>query len=189
MKLNQQQTVIDTAGKSDIEVRLYQPADQARVRALHDRTPPGAGPSTTPQPWPSDLDHIQRAYLAFWVAVEHDDRGERVVGIAGIESAGPDVPATVLLGRPDIARLKRMRVAPERQRRGIGTRLTAAAIAWVREHGFSGLLLETTLQQTAAICLYQSMGFAEVGRSTVGQFELVWFELPVNSSAAPRRVG
>jgi len=114
------------------------------------------------------------------VAIEHDDIGERVVGIAGIESAGPDVPATVLRGRSGIARLKRMRVAPELQRQGIGTKLTRIAIAWVREHGFTGLILETTPQQIAAICLYQSMGFAEVGRSRLGQFELVWFELPVN---------
>ena len=177
-------------GVRRIQVRLYQPADQPNIRALHDRTPPaGSRQSTTPQQWPSDLDHIQHAYLAFWVAVEQSDCGERVVGIAGIESAGPDVPATVLRGRSGVARLKRMRVAPEQQRRGVGTRLTTAAIAWVREHGFSGLILETTPQQTAAICLYQSLGFAEVGRSTVGQFELVWFELPVNASAAPRRVG
>ncbi len=167
-----------------IVVRLYRPADQAKVRALHDRTPPAGSPQTTPQPWPSDLDHIQDAYLAFWVAIEPDDTGERVVGITGIEPAGPDVPATVLRGRSGVARLKRMRVAPDRQRQGIGTKLTRAAIAWVRERGFSGLILETTPQQIAAICLYQHMGFAEVDRSTLGQFELVWFELPVNTPAA-----
>jgi len=185
MKLNQQQTVIDTAGKSDIKVRLYEPADQAHVRALHDRTPPGAGPSTTLQPWPSDLDHIQQAYPAFWVAVENSDAGEgNVVGMAGVETAGPDVPPTVLRGRSRVARLKRMRVAPERQRQGIGLRLTEAAIVWSREHGFSVLLLETTPQQTAAISLYQHAGFAEVGRSMVGSFELIWFELALASPSS-----
>lgn len=161
-------------------MRLYQQADQAEVRALHDRTPPAGSDHTTSQPWPSDLDHIQHSYLAFWVAIEPDDTGQRVVGFTGLEAAGPDVPGLVLRGRSGVVRLKRMRVAPERQRQGIGTRLTAAAIAWVREHGLNGLIVETTPQQIAAICLYQQMGFTEVGCSTVGQFELVWFELPIN---------
>jgi ribosomal protein S18 acetylase RimI-like enzyme len=176
--------VTDTDGVRSIVVRLYQRADQAKVRALHDRTPPAGNPLTKPQPWPSDLDEIQRAYLAFWVAVERDDTGERVVGITGIEPAGSDVPAAVLRGRSGVARLKRMRVAPERQRQGIGTKLTRAAIAWGRERGFSRLILETTPEQTAAIRLYQRMGFAEVGRSKLGDFELVWFELPLNEPAA-----
>ena len=180
-----------TDGVRNIVVRLYQQADQAKVRALHDRTPPAGRHQTTPQPWPSDLDHIQEAYLAFWVAIEPDDTGERVIGITGIAPAGPDVPEPVLRGRSGVARLKRMRVAPERQRQGIGAKMARAAIAWVREHGLSGLILETTPQQIAAIRLYQHMGFVEVGRSTVGEFELVWFELPINEfdrrSSAPMR--
>jgi ribosomal protein S18 acetylase RimI-like enzyme len=161
-------------------VRSYQPADQPQLRALHDRTPPaGSSPSTTPQLWPSDLDHIQQTYLAFWVAVEPAGTSPRLVGMAGVESAGPDVPEAVLRGRSGVARLKRMRVAPEHQRQGIGTQLTETAIAWLRKHGFSTLVLETTTQQTPAIRLYQRLGFSEVGRSTLGRFELVWFELPL----------
>jgi GNAT superfamily N-acetyltransferase len=168
--------VASTGRAPRIVVRLYEPADQPQVRALHDRTPPAGSPATTPQPWPSDLDQIERAYLAFWVAIEHDGTASRVVGIAGVEPAGPDVPRAVLRGRSNVARLKRMRVAPERQRHGLGTQLTEAAIGWVREHGFATLLLETTAQQTAAIGLYQRMGFTEIGRSSIGPFELVWFE-------------
>jgi ribosomal protein S18 acetylase RimI-like enzyme len=78
-----------------------------------------------------------------------------------------------------------MRVAPERQRQGTGIRLTEAAIAWLRKHGFSVLLLETTPQQTAAISLYRHEGFTEVGRSMVGSFELVWFELALALPSRP----
>jgi ribosomal protein S18 acetylase RimI-like enzyme len=155
--------VTGTDSVRGIVVRLYQPAHQAQIRALHDRTPPAGGPSTTAQPWPSDLDQIQHAYLAFWVALEYDGTENWVVGITGIEPAGPDVPASVLRGRSGVARLKRMRVAPERQRQSIGSPLTETAIAWIREHGFSALILETTPQQTAAISLYKRMGFTEVG--------------------------
>jgi len=104
--------------------------------------------------------------------------------MAGVETAGPDVPPTVLRGRSRVARLKRMRVAPERQRQGIGIRLTEAAIAWSCERGFSVLLLETTPQQTAAISLYEHAGFREVGRAMVGSFELIWFELALASPSS-----
>jgi ribosomal protein S18 acetylase RimI-like enzyme len=120
------------------------------------------------------------------VAIERDDTDERVVGMVGVAAAGPDVPAPVLRGRSGVARLERPRVAPERRRQGIGRRLTEAAIAWAREHGFGTLLPETTPQQTAAIGLYRRLGFAEVGRSRLGAFELVWFELPVAASRRGR---
>ncbi len=166
----------------DLVIRPYQPADQAQIPALHDRTAPNGGPATTPQRWPPDLDQIQQNYLAFWVAVERDAAGERVVGMVGVERAASDVPELVLRGRLDVARMKRMRVAPERQRRGIGRRLTETAIAWARENGFHTLLLETTTVQTAAIALYERTGFGEVGRSKLGPFELIWFERPTDDA-------
>jgi len=171
--------VAPSGGIGDLVIRQYKPADQAQIRALHDRTAPNGGPATTPQRWPPDLDRIRQNYLAFWVAVERDESGEQTVGMAGVERAGDDVPEPVLRGRSDVARLKRMRVAPERQRRGIGLRLTETAIAWAREHAFHTLLLETTTEQTAAIALYQRAGFTEVGRSMLGPFALVWFERPL----------
>ncbi len=82
--------------------------------------------------------------------------------------------------------MKRMRVAPERQRQGIGARLTETAIAWTRKNGFNTLLLETTPRQTSAISLYQRMGFTEVDRSTLGRFELIWFERPLTDRGVAR---
>ena len=76
-------------------------------------------------------------------------------------------------------RLNYVRVVPERWRYGIGRLLSRIAIDWARDHGYEAVILETTPQQEAAVALYKTMGFTEMGRSTVGKYELVWFELPL----------
>ena len=77
----------------------------------------------------------------------------------------------------NVARLNYVRVAPERWRTGIGRRLSQTAIDWARDHGYEAAILETTPQQEAAVALYKAMGFSENGRSTIGKWEVVWFEL------------
>ncbi len=130
-----------------------------------------------PQPWPRDLADIPRHFIAFWVA-EVD--GE-IVGIAGLV-AGEDVPEPVLSGiasREDAVRLRQMRIAPEWQRRGMGSRLVETVLAWAREHGRTHVVLETTAGQAAAIALYRRHGFEEITRFTVAPWELVWMRRPV----------
>jgi ribosomal protein S18 acetylase RimI-like enzyme len=157
-------------------IRPYRPADQPGVRALHDRTPPAGQVYIGPQPWPSELDRIEETCLAFWVATEPDGSEERIVGMTGVTSIDSSVPADVSMGRSHLVRLNHMRVAPERQCLGIGRRLVQVALDWSRAHGADYIILETTLQQVAAVKLYEHMGFREVGRSTIGPYELVWFE-------------
>lgn len=131
-----------------------------------------------PPPWPSDLDDIPRRFLTFWVA-ENDGT---IVGMAGLVAVGNGVPEPVLSGiasHEDAVRLTRMRSAPEWQRCGIGSRLVATVLSWSRERGRTHLVLETTAEQAAAIALYRRRGFAEVTRSTLGPWELVWMRRAV----------
>jgi ribosomal protein S18 acetylase RimI-like enzyme len=167
-----------------VSIRPYRPADQAAVLALHGRTPVTGSPSPAPHPQPVDLERIAETYLGFWVAVEYAEGTERVVGMVGVKPPDSYVPALVLQGKRGVVQLKRMRVAPERQGLGIGTRLTETAIGWVRERGFTVLVLETGPQQATAIRLYSRTGFTEVSRSTVGLFDLVWFELRLDREVA-----
>lgn len=138
--------------------------------------PPAGSDARGVQPWPADLDDIPGRYLAFWVALEQGVTGERVVGMAGAAAPDSSMPALVLRGRANLVQLKRMRVAPESQRRGIGSRLTEAVIEWARAHGAEAVILQTTARQAAAVALYRRMGYREVGRSIAGAPELVWFE-------------
>jgi hypothetical protein len=48
-----------------------------------------------------------------------------------------------------------------------------------RHHGYHALGVETTPQAAGALGLYRYLGFREAGRSMIGLFELVWFDLPL----------
>ena len=132
-----------------IAIRPYQAADQPQLRALHDRTPPDGSTTTGTQAWFPDLDHISQTSLAFLVAVEQADEGERLIGMVTITPADPDVPPSVLPDREGVVRLQRLRVAPERQRQGIGARLIEAAIGWSQAHGSRAVVVETTPNRPA----------------------------------------
>jgi ribosomal protein S18 acetylase RimI-like enzyme len=162
-------------------IRQYSPDDLPGIRWLHDRTPPAGQISVRPQRWPEMLDDIPSHFEAFWVATEMQDGVEAIVGMAGVQvvhGTDPDVmgvpvPAEFLSALPT-ARLEAVRVAPERQRRGIGRDLTQTAIDWAVAHGFRRLILDTTVQQEAAVALYTSMGFHTLGITEFGRWQIAW---------------
>lgn len=160
----------------NITIRSYAHADQPKIRALHDRTPPAGQELFFPVPWFDDLDDIPGNFDAFWVATMPTGDGEDVVGMVGAQAPDEEVPDHVLRSRTGVTRLQHMRVAPEHQRTGIGRRLTETVVQWARSKGYRIVILETTPQQLAAVALYESVGFSEIGRSTIGRYELVWFE-------------
>ena len=150
------------------------------MRSLQERTPPAGQIWMGPQPVPQWFEDISAAFDACWVAVEGANYRD-IVGMVFVQDvssrkAEVEVPGILKSGRR-LARLRRLVVAPERQRQGIGRQLTRTVIEWSRERGYDAVILETTPQQEAAVALYKSMGFREVGRSTFRLWELAWFEL------------
>jgi GNAT superfamily N-acetyltransferase len=172
----------------DARVKPYRPEDQPEVEAMFERArqAKASGDRWLPPspPYPA-LEQIEEVYLAFWVAVLLPDTGaSQVVGTVGVYRAGtdpemwPDMPqAGEWRRRTNVAELRRLRVAPELRRQGIATRLNQAAIAWCREHDFRTLIVNTTAAQIPALNLYRKLGFQEIYRSFIDQYELVWFEL------------
>lgn len=165
-----------------VTVRRYRASDLPQVLWLHDRTPPWGGIASAPQPRTEEVEHLEEHFAAVWVAVEPAEDGECVVGLTAMKDVGQDaIPPVAVADFVDtsqrLARLRLMRVAPERWRRGIGALLAQEAIAWARADGYDAVILDTTVQQDGARALYESAGFAEVGRSMLGRYELVWFEL------------
>lgn len=162
-------------------VRPYRDSDYEQFRWLYERTPPAGQVAREPQPWSEHLDALGDLFVESWVAVEDDGEQQSIVGSAclelvGEESLGPPVPEFIdAVGTT--GRLHEMRVAPERQRRGIGKLLMDAVVEWCREQGYEGLILETTPQQEAAVEFYRAAGFVERGRSMIGAYELEWFEM------------
>jgi GNAT superfamily N-acetyltransferase len=60
------------------------------------------------------------------------------------------------------AELKRMYVVPEARGRGFGRELLAALETEARALGYTGVVLETGVQQAAALGLYESAGYEPI---------------------------
>lgn len=125
---------------------------------------------------------IAEEFDAFWVA-ENGADGD-LLGIAGAQEFHLDeiLPRTHELAKRwenvcETVELRRLRVAPEARRRGVGRGLSQTVIDWSRERGYMRVVVNTTTPQTPALALYRSLGFQDVGISYFGRYELVWLEM------------
>lgn len=64
---------------------------------------------------------------------------------------------------PDEADMMNLAVSPEFRRQGLGRALTLALFDALRERGVVSLTLEVRDSNTAAITLYESLGFCQIG--------------------------
>ena len=65
--------------------------------------------------------------------------------------------------RSDPPEVQNVYVADEQRRRGVATKLTAAAERLVREHGFDRIALDVDVDSVAARALYEKLGYREKG--------------------------
>jgi ribosomal protein S18 acetylase RimI-like enzyme len=72
--------------------------------------------------------------------------------------------------------IKRMRVHPDHQRRGVGQAMLDHLEARAAELGYTGIYLDTTTLQEPAIALYKKNGYREAARGKRGSFDLLFFE-------------
>ena len=164
----------------------YRPGDEAEVEAMYERA--NRARDTGDRRWKalgtSAPDDIIQDASASWVAAVPSESEDRIVGT--VQVIGPttlaEMPPDLPLGREwrlrnDVAELKRLRVADDMWRRGVGRRLTQAVINWCRVHGFRTLVLNTTTPQKPAIALYKRLGFREADRTYLDKYELVWLRL------------
>ena len=165
----------------------YRPGDEAEVEAMHERANRArdAGDRRWRALGASGPDDSVQDASASWVATVPAKGGEgRVVGT--VQAIGPtplsEMPPDLHLCREwrlrdDVAELKRLRVADDMRRQGVGSQLTRAVIDWCQAHGFRTLALNTTTPQKPAIALYEKLGFRKAGRTFLGKYELVWLRL------------
>ena len=118
-----------------------------------------------------DLRDIQANFLA--------RDGEFLIGLVEDEliAMGGFVPIS-----RERVEIKRMRIHPQWQRRGFGAAILLALEEYALRRGYSLAQLETTEIQAAALLLYRSKGYSEVGRFT--KAGLVVVELQKNLAAA-----
>jgi len=186
---------------SPLRFRPYDPRDETAAWRLHERALRAAGTDPGDVPGADDLRRITDTYLeaggAFLVGIDRDRRdpgdGPDATAADGVDTLAPPtfdgalvamggfVPAAA--GRAEerdvaaagVAELRRMRVAPARQREGHGSALLAELERRAREAGFERLLATTATRQRAATRFYPVRGYRETGRSIHGDYELVHF--------------
>jgi GNAT superfamily N-acetyltransferase len=149
----------------EFEIRRYRPSDHDAVWALHNLALNQVNAHGGNGPWDDDLHQVEHVYLL--------DGGEFLVG-----TAAGQVVAMGALKRIDgrCAEVKRMRVHPGWQRRGLGSAILRALEARARELGYAVLRLDTTTRQPAAQAFYARSGYARVGTDRYGEFDLILYE-------------
>ena len=164
-----------------LELRRYEPRDADAVWALHQRALRDIGAYDEEYAHlDADLRAVPEAYL--------DAGGEFLVGEATTGSDGSASDGVVAMGglqpatavdhheADDAGVVRRMRVDPDHQRQGYGSRLLAELEARAADLGFDRLVLDTTPRQTAAMALYESFGYEETHRETTPAGEMVFYE-------------
>ena len=150
---------METGKLPSFELRQFQSGDAEAVWRLHDAALEDVGVHGGPGPWEDDLRDIPTAYL--------DSGGDFLVGLADGELVGM---GALLRRFPEEAEIRRMRVHPSFQRRGLGRLILEELEARAQALGCRVIHLDTTDEQIAAQRLYESAGYRETGQRQIGRF-------------------
>ena len=142
-----------------LELRSFRNEDEQAVWQLHDLALEDAGAHGGSGPWEDDLRDIPATYL--------DSGGDFLVGLVDGELVAM---GGLLLVSPGEAEVRRMRVHPDFQRRGLGRLLLRRLEERAQALDCETIRLDTTDQQTAARRLYERSGYRETGRRQADRF-------------------
>ena len=125
-----------------------------------------------------DIDDIERVYMKrpgnhFWVA--ENKQGE-VVGMVGVQRYEEE----------RAGQIRRLRVAQDHRRRGIGSALLEAALKFCQENNYLKVTLESYVDREAAIRLCKKFHFRHERSRRVGGKELLYFYVDLYGGT-PRR--
>lgn len=140
-------------------IRGFQDKDFDQVWDLHEKAFQGTMTFLGHGPWDEDLKHIPSVYTenggAFFVMEERSGRtSPKIIGMGAIKKVNVQT-----------AEIKRMRISPPYQGRGLGGRILHFLEKKAKELGYKKLLLDTTVEQKTALHLYTKNGFREYKRA------------------------
>jgi ribosomal protein S18 acetylase RimI-like enzyme len=125
-----------------------------------------------------DIDDIESAYMSspdchFWVAV---GEGGAVVGMIGVQ------------GHPEgVGEIRRLRVAHEHRRRGIGSALMEQALKFCHDRGYIKIALDTFMEREPAIRLFEKFHFRHSRTRKVNGKEVQHFYLDLYQQDRPQK--
>ena len=148
-----------------VTIRRYTDSDQEAVRNLHRGALEDTGAFSDSGPWDDDLDRIQQTYI--------HPGGDFLVG----ELNGTIVAMGALRRESEYAaEIRRMRVHPAHQRRGIGTQMLKALEERAISSGYRRVYLDTTTTQIGAQRLYEKHGYREFKRKPWREEQMIFYE-------------
>jgi ribosomal protein S18 acetylase RimI-like enzyme len=124
-----------------------------------------------------DIDDIETAYMNcqgshFWVA-EVDDAG--VVGMIGVQGH-----------EPGVGEIRRLRVAEQHRRRGVGSALVETALKFCQQCGYIKIALDTFMEREPAVKLFEKFHFRHSRTRSVAGKEVLHFYLDLYQTDAPK---
>ena len=128
------------------------PEDLARTRELFREYAGTLGFDLSFQDFERELEDLPGSYASPHGTVLLAMDGDTAVGCVALRPL-----------EPGIGEMKRLYVRPAGRRAGIGKRLVAAVLDEARLRGFRSMRLDTVPGMDAAIALYRSHGFREIG--------------------------
>lgn len=138
------------ARRETVVIRPVEPRDESMVLELfRDGSLSG---ETADVVQATDLEDLERHYIhneSAWLWVAEGQPGEpSLLGMVAVRVVGDDV-----------AELRRLRVHNDFRKQGIGRALVEHALQHCRQHEFLKVVLDTFVEQHAAIGLFEQFGF------------------------------
>jgi len=153
--------------ESKLTIRDYVPADQPKVSRLY--TEGLLAGQIPPNDTGADIENIEEEYMRnerahFWIA-EYEGEAVGMIGVAEDE--------------PNHAEIRRLRVEPRYQSRGVAVKLLETALGFCHHHGYLKVVLDTRLETSpgAAIAIFDRFAFQHTRTRTVQGKEVVEFYL------------
>ncbi|MEU0570615.1 GNAT family N-acetyltransferase [Nonomuraea sp. NPDC005983] len=160
-----------------LKIRRYRWSDLDTILTLHQiclaevGLAPGDGVY-----YDDDFPRIQELYLACGGDFLVGEVDSRVMAMGGLRPIDTET-----------AEVCRLRVHPAHQRRGYGSAMLLALERRAVELGFHNVRGDTTLNQGAALLLYQRHGWREISRQQVGGLTVVYGEKRLTPAAMLER--
>lgn len=147
-----------------VTVRRYEDGDGPAVRRLNQHALREEGTDPEDIPGTEDLETVRESYLETGGEFLVAEADGSIVGMGGLRVDG------------SIGELFRMRVHPDYQHQGLGTRLLDGLEQAARERGVDELRAETARRQTAAISFYPACGYEHHRSRAYGEYDLVEYK-------------
>lgn len=160
--------------QDEVVFRRFESADTDDVWHLHQTASEDVGVRGPEGRWEDDLRNIAEVYIASGGDFILAHIGSRLVAMGGLRPIDDDV-----------AELKRMRVNPALQRRGLGRRILGALEARAVVLEFKSIVLDTTRIQVGAQRLYESSGYVRRKEGMRHGYAVIFYEKRVTAQDDP----